>query len=177
GTGDRRCGEGRKRCDGEEGSLHARRPVFLRCRRVRSHSREAVLRVPNPYNGGGDLLNGAMADLRHDPMSGRWVAVAPDRARRPGAGRPANDSPETCPFCAGHEDRTPPETLRLGEGPSGWEVRVVPNLYPALERQEVVVHGHGHALSVAELPDATLELVAEAWQRPARDIGGHCFPL
>jgi UDPglucose--hexose-1-phosphate uridylyltransferase len=118
-----------------------------------------------------------MADLRHDPMSGRWVAVAPDRARRPGAGRPADDSPETCPFCAGHEDRTPPETLRLGEGPSGWDVRVVPNLYPALERQEVVVHGHGHALSVAELPDATLELVAEAWQRRARDIGGHCFPL
>ena len=53
----------------------------------------------------------------------------------------------------------------------------MPNLYPALERQEVVIHGPTHVHSVGELSDATLELVAEAWQRRARDLGGHCFPL
>jgi len=84
---------------------------------------------------------------------------------------------ENCPFCAGREDRTPPETLRLGDGPTGWGVRVVPNLYPALERQEVVVHGPEHRRSLAELGDATLELVAEAWQRRARDEGGTVFAL
>ncbi|MBW8741084.1 MAG: hypothetical protein JF623_00325, partial [Acidobacteria bacterium] len=41
----------------------------------------------------------------------------------------------------------------------------VPNLYPALERQEVVVQAREHLRSVAELDDDQLELVAEAWQR------------
>jgi UDPglucose--hexose-1-phosphate uridylyltransferase len=115
-----------------------------------------------------------MADIRHDPMTGRWVAVAPARATRPGADLPAHDA---CPFDAGHEDRTPPETLRLGEGPTGWSVRVVPNLYPALEQQEVVIHGPEHVQSIGELSETTLDLVAEAWQRRARDVGGICFPL
>jgi len=117
-------------------------------------------------------------DLRHDPATGRWVAVAPGRIRRPGgAETPAADREAACPFCAGHEDQTPPETLRLGDGPTGWDVRVVPNLYPALERQEVVVHGHAHVHSVGELDDSTLDLVAEAWQRRACDAGGICFPF
>src|SRR6266851_4964790 len=118
-----------------------------------------------------------MADLRHDPATGRWVAIAPGRAQRPGAAAAASDELADCPFCAGHEDRTPPETLRLGDGPTGWGVRVVPNLYPALERQEVVIHGPEHVHSIGALSDATLDLVAEAWQRRARDTGGICFPL
>lgn len=118
-----------------------------------------------------------MADLRHDLMTGRWVAVAPGRAQRPGAAEPARDEAAACPFCAGHEDQTPPETLRLGDGPTGWGVRVVPNLYPALERQEVVIHGPEHVHSIGALSDSTLDLVAEAWQRRARDAGGICFPL
>jgi UDPglucose--hexose-1-phosphate uridylyltransferase len=112
-----------------------------------------------------------MSDLRHDLLTGRWVAVAPARAARP-FGEEAG-----CPFCAGHEDETPPETLRLGDGPTGWDVRVVPNLYPALDRQEVVIHGPRHVESFGALGDATLDLVAEAWQRRARDAGGICFPL
>ena len=118
-----------------------------------------------------------MADLRHDAMTGRWVAIAPGRADRPGAAAPASDDPQSCPFCAGNEDLTPPETLRLGDGPSGWAVRVVPNLYPALERQEVVIHGPAHVHSFGQLDDATIDLVAEAWQRRARDEGGFCFPI
>lgn len=118
-----------------------------------------------------------MADLRHDPATGRWVAIAPSRAGRPGATRHAPDDPADCPFCAGHEERTPPETLRLGDGPTGWTVRVVPNLYPALERHEVVIHGPAHLHSIGELTDATLELVAEAWQQRAREAGGLCMAL
>jgi len=41
----------------------------------------------------------------------------------------------------------------------------VPNLYPAFARQEVVVHTPEHKRSVAELDDAQLGLVAEAWQQ------------
>ena len=118
-----------------------------------------------------------MTDIRHDPATGRWVAIAPARASRPGAGRRASDDPADCPFCAGHEDRTPPETLTLGDGPTGWGVRVVPNLYPALERQEVVIHGPAHVHSFGELGDATIDLVADAWQRRAGDTGGRCFAI
>ncbi len=57
-----------------------------------------------------------MADLRHDATTGRWVAIAPGRAERPGAAGSAADDPATCPFCSGNEDQTPPETLRLGDG-------------------------------------------------------------
>ena len=45
--------------------------------------------------------------------------------------------PESCPFCEGREDRTPPEAYATrpagGEADTpGWTTRVVPNLYPAL---------------------------------------------
>ena len=56
-------------------------------------------------------------------------------------------------------------------------MRVVPNLYPALERQEVVVHSRRHIRSIAEAEDGELELVAEAWQRRAAAEPGHVFAL
>jgi UDPglucose--hexose-1-phosphate uridylyltransferase len=71
---------------------------------------------------------------------------------------------------------TPPQTLVLPEA-GDWMVRVVPNLYPALERQEVVVHSRRHIRSIGEAEDDELELVAEAWRRRAADEPGYVFPL
>jgi UDPglucose--hexose-1-phosphate uridylyltransferase len=71
---------------------------------------------------------------------------------------------------------TPPQTLALPEQ-GDWKVRVVPNLYPALERQEVVIHSRRHIRSIAEAEDEELELVAEAWRRRAADEPGCVFPL
>ena len=107
--------------------------------------------------------------------------IAPGRAKRPGAARPLLEPPSpdelaSCPFCAGHEDMTPPQTLVLPEE-GDWKVRVVPNLYPALERQEVVVHSRRHIRSIAEADDDELQLVAEAWDRRAADEPGYVFPL
>jgi UDPglucose--hexose-1-phosphate uridylyltransferase len=59
---------------------------------------------------------------------------------------------------------TPPQTLVLPED-GDWQVRVVPNLYPALDRQEVVVHSPEHVRSLADLAPERLDLVAEAWRR------------
>jgi UDPglucose--hexose-1-phosphate uridylyltransferase len=97
--------------------------------------------------------------------------IAPGRARRPGAGSAriedaTQEELDACPFCAGREDRTPPETLTIG---APWQVRVVPNLYPAFERQEVVVHTPRHVRTFGDLTDDELAVVAEAWQRRARD--------
>ncbi|HUG91955.1 MAG TPA: galactose-1-phosphate uridylyltransferase, partial [Planctomycetaceae bacterium] len=80
-----------------------------------------------------------MSELRKDPIVGRWVIIAPDRAKRPEDYRQefriltgAFD-----PFLEGNEDATPPEILAYrapGSRPngSGWRVRVVPNKFPAL---------------------------------------------
>ncbi|MFY9580517.1 MAG: hypothetical protein WAQ33_14485 [Gaiellaceae bacterium] len=110
------------------------------------------------------------------------MAIAPARADRPGATRPALEEPSpeelaSCPFCAGHEDMTPPQTLVLpAEG--GWKVRVVPNLYPALDRQEVVVHSPEHVRTIADLGDDRLDLVAEAWRlRRRAEPGGYLHAL
>lgn len=113
--------------------------------------------------------------------------IAPRRAGRPGApghAFPPADERELagCPLCEGREERTPPELLALGpagrkpDGP-GWWVRVVPNLYPALERQEVVVHTPRHARSLAELSDGELARVAEAWRLRAARTEGYVHAL
>lgn len=96
------------------------------------------------------------------------MAVAPNRHRRPGAASGLIEEPtevelEYCPFCAGREERTPPETFRVS-GAGGWTVRVVPNLYPAFERQEVVVHSPRHVRTFAELTDAEVDATATAWE-------------
>jgi len=65
---------------------------------------------------------------------------------------------------------TPPEVQAFGrpEGAApdspGWTVRVVPNKFPAIPGQEVVIHGPAHVLSFAELPAGVLETTAEAWR-------------
>jgi UDPglucose--hexose-1-phosphate uridylyltransferase len=112
-------------------------------------------------------------------LTGRRVVFAPGRGDRPGAWLPeiepaTEEELERCPFDAGREDRTPPETLRLGDP---WRVRVVPNLYPAFERQEVVVHAPEHLRSFADLDDALVELVAEAWNRRMHAEGGPVLAL
>ena len=89
---------------------------------------------------------------------------------------------DSCPFCEGREARTPPELLALPRDRApdtpGWQVRVVPNKYPAFEHQEVVVHSPEHVLSIAELDREQLELVAEAWRlraEAAREAGQVLF--
>jgi UDPglucose--hexose-1-phosphate uridylyltransferase len=53
-------------------------------------------------------------------------------------------------------------------------VRVVPNLYPAFEHQEVIVHTPRHVRTLAELDDAELGAIAVTWHErlgAARDAG------
>ncbi|MGZ4359247.1 MAG: galactose-1-phosphate uridylyltransferase [Gaiellaceae bacterium] len=114
-----------------------------------------------------------------DPLSGRKVVVAPGRAARPGGQALPSEPPSEreladCPFCEGRETRTPPELLVLGVAAGrqpdspGWQLRVVPNLYPAFEHQQVVVHSPEHVRSLAELTPEQIGLVARAWQELSR---------
>ncbi len=80
-----------------------------------------------------------MPELRKDPITGRWVIIATDRAKRPADFAREQVIPHGsrfCPFCPGHESKTPPEVLAYRpSGPpnsEGWTLRVVPNKFPAL---------------------------------------------
>ncbi len=70
---------------------------------------------------------------------------------------------------------TPPETYRL-PADGDWRVRVVPNLYPAFERHEVIVHVPRHARSLGELDDAELADVAATWRARAEAARAEGFP-
>ena len=78
-----------------------------------------------------------MSELRTDPITGRQVIIAPERADRPfehGSPQPA-ETLDRCPFCAGNEDATPEAVVTLGDEDDSdrWRVRIVPNKYPAVK--------------------------------------------
>ena len=106
-------------------------------------------------------------ELRIDPLSGLKVIVAGERGVRPGAWLDVEPrapiDPDADPFSAGHEDQTPPEVYALREdggapGSPGWQVRVVPNLYPALspgepaDREDPLASGRGEPNLFAAQP-------------------------
>lgn len=81
-----------------------------------------------------------MPELRKDPIIGRWVIIATERAKRPDdfASKKEEDEKEECPFCEGKEDKTPPEIFAVrdqGSQPNKprWQVRVVPGVLPILQ--------------------------------------------
>ena len=126
-----------------------------------------------------------MPEFRKDPITGRWVIVAVDRAMRPSDFVRDHVVPaggRFCPLCPGHEEKTPPEVLAYrpsGGQPNhgGWSLRVVPNKFPALRvegdlsRQgeglydkmngvgahELVIETPDHMLTMGDLTDKQVE--------------------
>lgn len=138
-----------------------------------------------------------MPEFRKDPITGRWVIIATDRARRPSdfTRQPVivHDG-RFCPFCYGNEQKTPPEILSYrhsgAENQPGWSVRVVPNKFPVLgiegdlTRQgegmfdkmsgigahEVIIETPEHALTIAGLPEKQVEDVLRAFRDRILDL-------
>ncbi|MDF1524835.1 MAG: DUF4931 domain-containing protein [bacterium] len=84
-----------------------------------------------------------MSEFRFDPVKRTWVILSAERGHRPShyqSSSQAVPEPENCPFCPGNEAMTPPEVFShrspdtVPDSP-GWQVRVVPNKFPALEIQ------------------------------------------
>lgn len=139
-----------------------------------------------------------MPELRRDPIVGRWVIIATERARRPNHFQYRPEPPEggLCPFCPGHEDKTPPEVYAAGRSPGapanspGWGVRVVPNRFPALmiegdlDREgegmydrmngvgahEVIVETPDHGRDLGEISDAEVAEVLFAFKARVLDL-------
>jgi UDPglucose--hexose-1-phosphate uridylyltransferase len=73
--------------------------------------------------------------MRLNPLNGRWVTIVSDRAHRPRDFAPRQSAVDAdphlpCPFCPGNEDATLP-ALDTVEAGGTWQMRVIPNLYPA----------------------------------------------
>ena len=81
-----------------------------------------------------------MSQLRLNPLTGRWVTIVADRAKRPSDFAPRSAQVEAepdrpCPFCPGHEEATLPALETLDAG-GHWRMRLIPNLYPAFDGDE-----------------------------------------
>jgi UDPglucose--hexose-1-phosphate uridylyltransferase len=134
-----------------------------------------------------------MPQLRKDPLSDCWVIYAEGREQRPNEfERLERRRPDArCPFCAGHEEDTPPPLAtysapadqRLHTG-TDWSLRVVPNKYPALVTRgeattslcgmyelangfgahEVVIESPRHVASLTELTMDEARLTMTAYR-------------
>lgn len=135
-----------------------------------------------------------MPELRTDPITGRRVIIAPERADRPFEHAvEATDSLDRCPFCAGNEDATPAAvlTIRDDDESQRWRVRVVPNRYPAVGealgdipaaaddrfdtnpvpgRHEVIIESPDHETCMHRLSTAQFKLVMRAWRQRMQEI-------
>jgi len=138
-----------------------------------------------------------MPELRKEPVSGRWVIVATERAARPTdfETNPQIIKSSFCPFCEGNEDKTPPEILAYrdnGAMPNtgGWRVRVVPNKFPALQAEgeyfkcedgiydkmngigahEVIIESPRHIQSLTSLDNGNVEEVLSCYRDRLIDL-------
>ncbi|HEU4528961.1 MAG TPA: galactose-1-phosphate uridylyltransferase [Actinomycetota bacterium] len=137
-----------------------------------------------------------MSTLRQDPTTRQWSILAPRRSERPHdpVVVPRVELPrhqDSCPFCPGNEDQTPPEIARLPEA-SDWRVRVVPNMYgalvgdgpvrrtgspmfremPGIGSHEVVIESPRHDARLDEMSQQEVAEVVRVWRSRYRDLIG-----
>ena len=96
------------------------------------------------------------AELLIDPLTGANVVVTPWRQARPNL----PDGP--CPFCPGGL-----------EAPEPYDVRHIPNRWPALPggRHEVILHCQDHDSSFPALGEERTALVVERWSARTAALG------
>ena len=140
-----------------------------------------------------------MSELRYDQLQRRWVIIATERQHRPQDFAKQHEiqrSKDSCPFCPGHEEQTPPELDAIrpdGSEPngSGWRIRVTENKFPALRifetewepgaegfyelmpgygAHEVVIEGEDHDQGMADHP---VDLIFDALKMYRKRLSLH----
>ncbi len=131
-----------------------------------------------------------MPQLRKDPVIGRWVIIATERAKRPEDFKIEKEEvhEKPCPFCEGNESQTPPEISAIRRSQTkpnqpGWDVRVVPSIAPLLSREgdlgrrakgmydlmnavgayEVVIETPRHIANIADLEEEQIVKVIDCY--------------
>lgn len=139
-----------------------------------------------------------MPELRKDPVLGRWIIISKERSKRPTdfLVEKSKVAGGFCPLCPGNENTTPPEVFAFRDAPysipdsPGWQVRVVPNKYPALVIEgeldkegeglydkmngigahEVIVESPDHDKDFAYLSPKDISLVLQAYRNRIIDL-------
>lgn len=138
-----------------------------------------------------------MADLRRDPIVGRWVIINSDKPLKIDEFEKEQHvwRKGECVFCYGNEHMTPIEieAFRMeGTKPNtpGWHVRVVPNKFPALQIEgnldrrgigvfdmsngigahEVIVDTPYHDKNIPDLLDEEVVDILRMYCRRSRDL-------
>ncbi len=139
-----------------------------------------------------------MPELRKDPIIGRWVIIATERAKRPDEfSGPAVEEPleKPCPFCEGQEAKTPPEIYTVrprhnAPNTPGWELRVVPSIAPFLRIEgeldrrgrglydlmsgigahEIIIETNTHIANMADLSDEQISRVISCYIDRINDL-------
>ena len=124
------------------------------------------------------------------------VLVATARGMRPKADeerveRDTRPHVETCPFCRGNEERTPPQIAAFPDD-QNWDIRIVPNLYPVLGddrsqtniafglqqvidgygRHEVVIDNPSHGIALHEMGREHLASLFGVYQQRMAELYG-----
>lgn len=134
-----------------------------------------------------------MPELRKDPIVGRWVIIATERARRPGNFIQHQKSlfadPKDCPFCQ-HTDTEIFSFRDEGVPHNEWKVKVVPNGTPILTidtkfkrrgsglydvindygANEVVIETPEHIANMADLSLEQIERVLQTYIARFKDL-------
>ncbi len=108
-----------------------------------------------------------MAEFKflENPISKKWVVLAPRRAKRPDV---AHGTEPVCPFCPGRE-KDEKEVYRIpaskGDALQSWLVRVVPNKFPFAPIHEIIIHSPDHHKNFGELPLSQVELILQTYRQ------------
>jgi UDPglucose--hexose-1-phosphate uridylyltransferase len=133
-----------------------------------------------------------MPELRKDPATERWVIISHERGKRPilPSEEQAPAPPRACPFCPGHESKTPPAILSYCGADGAWQLRVVPSKHPVLQVEaaadrrgqgpydlmnglgahEVVIESPQHHGDLDAMGPEQVERVLLAWRDRSLDL-------
>ena len=138
-----------------------------------------------------------MSELRRDPIIERWVIVDTDNPTKPEDFEKEEIVYRSgdCPFCYGNEATTPHEVEVIRDPAThpnkpGWQVRVVPNKFPALQIEgeierrgvglydmsngigahEIIIQTPYHHKEIPDLEDYEVENVIAMYCRRMNDL-------
>ncbi|MBD3671237.1 MAG: DUF4931 domain-containing protein [Gammaproteobacteria bacterium] len=140
--------------------------------------------------------NDTVREIRINPIvPAESVLIATARGMRPKkeedrAPRDTREHVETCPFCRGNEDKTPPAIATYPEV-DDWSIRIVENLYPVLGddrqqnsvlsfglqqtmdgygRHEVIIDNDKHGIAVHDMSEDHLALLLGAYRTRMEEL-------
>ncbi|MFZ0709263.1 MAG: DUF4931 domain-containing protein [Terrimicrobiaceae bacterium] len=133
-----------------------------------------------------------MSEIRENQITGDWVIIAPERAKRGGNLAPVSERVEIppflagCPFCQGNEAETDVERFRLNGDDGRWVLRSLVNKFSVLSPtgevgrtdcaasggvsvngvglHEVLIESPRHDVTMALFPVAQVQRILEAYR-------------